>query len=215
MYTKRERSLYITIPLRRKKCCFLIFQQNSSKLRRALRPLPLSNYRVRSYLMVKAFFSCLFRPIISSFKGSWWREIGGFLGISLGPWRSMSNSIFVLNMLFNIEKRISFPLSPAKWIGNKFDKKWCEANKTFLRIIMHQLLCAPNVRSVKRAAVWTKNKTPQFQNCLIICAANSIRIAINAGNFDASLHHCLHCIACCQSIRLLIWVQRVETEIRF
>jgi hypothetical protein len=59
---EEDRYIRITIPLRRKKCCFLIFQQNSSKLKRVLRPLPSSNYRVSSYLMVKAFFSCLSRP---------------------------------------------------------------------------------------------------------------------------------------------------------
>jgi hypothetical protein len=41
-------------------------------------------------------------------------RISQLLGISLGPWRSMS--IFGLNMPFAIEKRtvFPFPLSPAK-----------------------------------------------------------------------------------------------------
>jgi hypothetical protein len=33
----------------------------------------------------------------------------------------------------------------------------------------------------------------------MIHATNSVRIAIDAGNFDASLHHCLHRILLCQS----------------
>jgi hypothetical protein len=49
----------------------------------------------------------------------------------------------------------------------------------------------------------------------LIHDANSVRIIIDAGNFDASLHHCLNCIAYCQSNRLLILLERVETEIPF
>jgi hypothetical protein len=49
----------------------------------------------------------------------------------------------------------------------------------------------------------------------MIHAANSVRIAIDAENFDASLHHCLYRINYCQSNRLLILLERVETEIPF
>ncbi len=43
------------------------------------------------------------------------------LGISLGPWQSMS--IFILNVPFASKKGIfPFPLFPAKWIGDLFDK---------------------------------------------------------------------------------------------
>jgi hypothetical protein len=49
----------------------------------------------------------------------------------------------------------------------------------------------------------------------MIHAANSVCIAIDAGNLDASLHHCLHRIAYCQSNSLLILLERAETEICF
>ncbi len=48
----------------------------------------------------------------------------------------------------------------------------------------------------------------------MIHAANSVRIAIDAENFDASLQ-CLYRINYCQSNRLLILLERVETEIPF
>jgi hypothetical protein len=56
-----------------------------------------------------------------------------------------------------------------------------------------------------------KEKIHEF----MIHAANSVHIAIDEGNFDASLHHCLHRIPYCQSKRLLILLERAETEIRF
>ncbi len=43
------------------------------------------------------------------------------LGISLGPWRSMSFWTFFLAL----RNLFPFPLSPAKWIGDLFDKKRC------------------------------------------------------------------------------------------
>ncbi len=49
----------------------------------------------------------------------------------------------------------------------------------------------------------------------MIHAANSVRIATEAGNFNVPLHHCLHCIAYCQRNRFLILLERAETEIRF
>jgi hypothetical protein len=78
------------------------------------------------------------------------------LGISLGPWRSMS--IFILNVPFAIEKRIPFPLSPAKSIGDYFAIRRCGSNMLFL-IIMRLFICAPNVRSVKRGAARTRKKS--------------------------------------------------------
>ncbi len=81
-----------------------------------------------------------------------------WLGISLGLWRSMS--IFVLNMLFVIEKCTSISALSSKlnrwfvWI----DKKRCGSNKTFL-LITRQLISAPNVQSMKRTAVWTQKKS--------------------------------------------------------
>ncbi len=49
----------------------------------------------------------------------------------------------------------------------------------------------------------------------MIHAANSVRIAIDAKNFDASLRHCFHRIPYCQRNRLFILLERTETEIRF
>jgi hypothetical protein len=52
-----------------------------------------------------------------------------------------------------------------------------------------------------------KKKIREF----MIHAANSVGgIAVEAGNFDVSLRHCLHCIAYCQSNRLLILPERVD-----
>jgi hypothetical protein len=51
---------------------------------------------------------------------------------------------------FAIEKRISVSVLSSKM--NRFDKKRCGSNKTFL-LIRRQIICAPNVRSVKRDAV--------------------------------------------------------------
>jgi hypothetical protein len=49
----------------------------------------------------------------------------------------------------------------------------------------------------------------------MIHAANSVCIAIDAWNLDASLHHCLHRMAYCQINRLLILLERAETEYVF
>jgi hypothetical protein len=64
-----------------------------------------------------------------------------------------------LNMQFFV-KKISFSVSAliAKIIGDYFDNRQYGANRTFLS-----------------------------PNCFIIHAANSVRIAINAGCFDASI----------------------------
>ncbi len=62
------------------------------------------------------------------------------------------------------------------------DKKRCGSNMTFL-LITRQLICAPNVRSVKGDAARTRKKICKF----MIHAENSVRIAIDAVNFDASL----------------------------
>jgi hypothetical protein len=56
-------------------------------------------------------------------------------------------------------------------------------------------------------------KNPRIQKCFLIYAANSVRIAIYAGNFDALLRHFLHRIPECQSNRLLIL--QLQAEIRF
>jgi hypothetical protein len=46
-----------------------------------------------------------------------------------------------------------------------------------------------------------KRRGPKKKNNyeFMIHTANSVRIAIDAGNFNSSLHHCWHCIAYCQS----------------
>ncbi len=56
-----------------------------------------------------------------------------------------------------------------------------------------------------------KKKIREF----MIHVANSVRIATDAGNFDASLDQCLHRIAYCQSNRSLILLERAEVEICF
>jgi hypothetical protein len=76
------------------------------------------------------------------------------LGISLGPWRSMST--FILNVPFAIEKHISVSALSSKMKGDLFDKKRCGANKAFL-LITRQFICARNVRSVN--AVQTRKKS--------------------------------------------------------
>ena len=48
----------------------------------------------------------------------------------------------------------------------------------------------------------------------MIHVANSVRIAIDAGNFDALLYHCLHRIPYCQSNRFIILLLQAEKEIR-
>jgi hypothetical protein len=55
-------------------------------------------------------------------------------------------------------------------------------------LITRQFICAPNLPSVKRDAARTRKKIRGF----MIHAAYSIRIAIDAGNSDASLRNCLH-----------------------
>ncbi len=61
----------------------------------------------------------------------------------------------------------------------------------------------------------TKSSEQEKIHKFMIHAANSVRIAMDAGNFNASLHHCLHRIAYCKSNSLLILLESVETEIRF
>jgi len=50
-----------------------------------------------------------------------------------------------------------FPLSPAKWIGDYFDNGRWGSNHT-VKLITHQFICTPNVRSVKRDPTWTRKK---------------------------------------------------------
>ncbi len=56
-----------------------------------------------------------------------------------------------------------------------------------------------------------KKKIREF----MIRVESSVRMDTDAGNFDASFHHCLHRIAYCQSDRLLILLERGEAEIFF
>jgi hypothetical protein len=49
----------------------------------------------------------------------------------------------------------------------------------------------------------------------MIHAANSVCIAIDAGNFDAPLRHCLHRIPQCKINRLFVLLLQAEKEIRF
>jgi hypothetical protein len=56
-------------------------------------------------------------------------------------------------------------------------------------------------------------KKPRVQIWFIICAANFVRIAIDAWNFDTPLLNCLHRIPSCQSNRLFILLERAEKEI--
>jgi hypothetical protein len=57
-------------------------------------------------------------------------------------------------------------------------------------------------------------KNPQVQNYFIICAANSIRTAMDAGNFDTSWRYCLQGIPEFQSDPLIILLLQAEKEIR-
>ncbi len=133
------------------------------------------------------------------------------LGISLGPWRSMF--IFVLNMLFANEKHISISALSSKMNRRLVWQKAMQIKQdlpTYNASINLHTECSEHE---KRCSL--NKKSQQFQNCSIICAANSIRIAIDAGNFDASLLHCLHHISSCQSNRLFILLERAEKEIWF
>ncbi len=98
-----------------------------------------------------------------------------------------------------------FPLLTANWIGDYFDNKRCGSNKSCLLITHHLIFGA------------YKETRPEQEKIrgFMIHAANSVRIAIDAGNFYASLCHCLHRIPWCQSNRLFILLERAETEIRF
>ncbi len=118
------------------------------------------------------------------------------LGISLGPWRLMS--IFILNVPFAIEKSISVSACSSK-MNRRFvwqKTMWCKQD---LSIIMRQFICAPNVRSVKRDAVWTRKKSailklfhslcckfyPQgtsMRPCPIVCTA-SLNVKVIASLF--------------------------------
>ncbi len=99
-------------------------------------------------------------------------------------------SIYVLNMPFANEKRISISA-----LSSKMNRQlvWQKAMR------IKQDLPTYNA-SINLGTEWSERekrrgmnkKNLQFQNCFIICAANSIRIAIDARNFDAPLLHCLH-----------------------
>ncbi len=55
-----------------------------------------------------------------------------------------------------------FPLSPAKWICDYFDNRGCGSNHT-VKLITHQFICAPNVRSVKRDVARTRKKSASLR----------------------------------------------------
>jgi hypothetical protein len=61
-------------------------------------------------------------------------------------------SIFIMNLLFAIDKRISFSALSSK------TNRRCGSNKTFL-LTTRQFFCAPNVRSVKRDVARTRKKS--------------------------------------------------------
>jgi hypothetical protein len=93
-------------------------------------------------------------------------------------------SIFVLNMPFSIEKRISFSALSSKM---KRQFVWQKAMRikqdlpTYNASIYLRTECSE--RKKRRGP--NKNKNPRVQNCIIIRAANLIRIAIYAGGFNA------------------------------
>ncbi len=128
------------------------------------------------------------------------------MGISLGPWRSMS--VFILNVLFAIEKRISFSALSSK-MNRRFVFQKAMRIKQDLPTysITRQFICAPNVRSVKRDAARTR-KNPRGWICFIICAPNLIRIAICAGRL-----RCANIMAHGWSYSILI-CGRTELEYR-
>jgi hypothetical protein len=112
-------------------------------------------------------------------------------------------------MLFAIAKRISVSALSSKMNRRLVSQKAMRIKHMTFLLITRQLICAPNVRRVKGDAARTRKKIRKF----MIHAANSVRIAIDARNFDVSLLHCLHRIPQCQSNRLLILLERAEKEI--
>ncbi len=91
-------------------------------------------------------------------------------------------SIFIMNICLPLKYKIPFPLVIAKLLGDYFNIWGYGPNKTFL-LITHQFICAPNLRSVKRDGALTRKKSANFT----IHAGNSVRIAIDAGGFGASM----------------------------
>jgi hypothetical protein len=127
-----------------------------------------------------------------------------FRAVAIEVYLKFEHALFEKNSYFLFHL---YPVT-AKVISVNFDKKQCGSNKIFL-LIMRQFICAPNLRSVKSFAARTRKKSLSSWSTWIRSAS------IDAGNFDASLHHCLHCIAHCQSNRLLILLERAEIEIPF
>ncbi len=97
---------------------------------------------------------------------------------------------FFFNIPFAIQKCISVSALSSYFrfssSNDYFDNKQFGSNKIFL-LKTRQFVCAPNLRSVKSDAARTKKIRWVHDHAVI-----SVRIAIDAGNFDASLHHCFH-----------------------
>ncbi len=115
-------------------------------------------------------------------------------------------SIVVLNMLFAIEKRIS-----VSALSRKMNRRlvWQKAMRIKQDLLTYN--ASINLRtecSEREKSCGVNQNKSAISNCFIICAANFIRIAIDAGNFDAPLLHCLHRIPYCQSNRLFILLER-------
>jgi len=99
-------------------------------------------------------------------------------GINLdrGPWRSIF--MFILNLSFCVEKQFPFPLSTAELLGEYCYNRKQEVNM-FMSVITYKL--AHRLLFVKRLCEANLlKKNPRVQNCFIIHAANSVRIAIDA-----------------------------------
>jgi hypothetical protein len=101
-------------------------------------------------------------------------------------------SIFVLNMPYPIEKRISFSA-----LSSKMKRRF--VRQKAMRIKQDLPPCNAPIylrteRSEHKETRPEQEKNPRVQIWFIICAANFVRIAIDAGSFDAPLLNCLHCI---------------------
>ncbi len=112
------------------------------------------------------------------------QDFSQLLGISLGQWQSMS--IFILNVPFAIEKRIFFSALSSK-MHRRFVWQKAMRSKQDLPTYNASIYLHTECSERKKRRGPNKKKIRGF----MIHAANSVRIAIDAGNFDASLRNCL------------------------
>jgi hypothetical protein len=99
-------------------------------------------------------------------------------------------SIFVLNMPFAIEKRIFFSA-----LSSKMNRRFVLQNAMRIKQNLPTYNAPIYLRtecSEHKKRRGPNKKNPRVQIWFIICAANFIRIAIDAGNFDAPFLDCLH-----------------------